>query len=95
MVSDLEKLKSTNLELKEIINNSWDGIAIIDYKSKLLYVNNALVPMLGYSTVELLDKNMVDLINEEYKISFLELLRDNVINSYITNIDVVCLRKDN
>ena len=95
MVSDLEKLKSTNLELKEIINNSWDGIAIIDFKSKLLYVNNALVPILGYSTVELINKNMVDLINNEYKLSFLELLRDNVINSYITDIDVVCSRKDN
>jgi len=94
MGSDLEKLKSTNHELKEIINNSWDGIGIIDFKSKFLYVNDALSPILGYSNIELLSKNFVDFVNYEYKISFLQLLRDNMRNSYDTDINVLCTRKD-
>ncbi|PLY11438.1 MAG: hypothetical protein C0626_02420 [Arcobacter sp.] len=94
MGSDLEKLKSTNHELKEIINNSWDGIGIIDFKSKFLYVNDALSPILGYSNIELLSRNFVDFVNYEYKISFLQLLRDNMRNSYDTDINVLCTRKD-
>ncbi|WP_428026584.1 PAS domain S-box protein [Arcobacter sp.] len=91
---ELEKLKSTNLELKEIINNSWDGIGIIDFKSKFLYVNDALTPILGYTQQELLNKIFVDLINDEYKLPFLQLLKENTINSYNTDINVVCTRKD-
>jgi len=95
MSSDFEKLKNTNLELKEIINNSWDGIAIIDFKSTFIYINDALVPMLGYSKKELLEKSFVDLLHEEYKLPLLQLLKDNASNSYDTDIDVVCSRKDN
>lgn len=95
MSSDLEKLKNTNLELKEIINNSWDGIAIIDFKSTFIYLNDALVPMLGYSKKELLEKTFVELLKEEYKLPLLQLLKDNTTNSYDTDIDVVCSRKDN
>ena len=40
-LDDLEKLKRNNQELQEIINNSWDGIGIIDKTSKLIYINNA------------------------------------------------------
>lgn len=94
MSSDLEKLKNTNHELKEIINNSWDGIAIIDFKSKFLYVNDALSPILGYSNIEFMSKNFVDFVNYEYKISFLQLLRDNMRNSYDTDMNLVCTRKD-
>ncbi|WP_419764743.1 MAG: PAS domain S-box protein [Arcobacter sp.] len=94
MGSDLEKLRNTNHELKEIINNSWDGIGIIDFKSKILYVNDALSPILGYSNIELLSRNFVDFVNYEYKISFLQLLRDNMRNLYDTDINVLCTRKD-
>lgn len=90
----LEKLKNTNLELKEMINNSWDGIAIIDNTSKLIYVNDAFIPMLGFQKVELLSTSMVELVNEEYKKPFLKLLNDNKNNTYFTDINVVCTRKD-
>lgn len=90
----LEKLKNTNLELKEMINNSWDGIAIIDSNSKLVYVNDAFIPMLGYQKIELLSTSMVDLVNEEYKKPFLQLLQNNKNNTYFTDINVVCTRKD-
>ena len=94
MSTKLEKLKHTNLELKEIINNSWDGIAIIDRTSKLIYVNDALIPMLGFTKEELLESEFTSFINEEYIEPFYKLLKDNIKNSYFTDISLVCTRKD-
>jgi len=94
MSSKLEKLQSTNLELKEMINNSWDGIAIIDSNSKLIYINDAFIPMFGFSKPDLLSMNMTDLINNEYKTAFLKHLIDNKNDNYHTDINVVCTRKD-
>lgn len=94
MSSTLEKLKSTNLELKEMINNSWDGIAIIDGFSKLIYVNDAFVPMLGYTKPELLSTSIINIVNDEYKNAFEQLLKDNAKNTYFTDTNVVCTRKD-
>lgn len=91
---DLEKLKNTNYELKEIINNSWDGIGIIDFKSKFLYVNDALSPILGYTNLELLASNFVDLVTESYKLSFMQFLKNNMINSYDAEMNLICIRKD-
>ena len=95
-IEDLEILKQylSEDELKEIINNSWDGIGIIDFKSKFLYVNDALSPILGYTNLELLSLKFVDLVNESYKISFLQLLKNNMINSYDTDMNLICTRKD-
>lgn len=92
--TDIEKLKNSNLELKEMINNSWDGIAIIDSNSKLIFVNDAFIPMLGFPKAELLSNNITDFMNNEYKDSFLQLLSTNKKNSYFTDINVVCRRKD-
>lgn len=94
MNNDVEKLKNSNLELKEMINNSWNGIAIIDGNGKLAFVNDAFVPMLGYSKPELNSMSIIDLITKEYKESFSNLLKDNKTNSYHTDTNVVCRRKD-
>ena len=51
MAEDIEKLKNSNNELREIVNNSWDGIGIIDKNTKFIYVNNAFSPILGFLTV--------------------------------------------
>ena len=42
-IHEIEKLKQNNNELREIVNNSWDGIGIIDKQSKFIYVNTAFV----------------------------------------------------
>ena len=94
MSSNLEKLKNTNLELKEMINNSWDGIAIIDSKSKLIFINDAFLPMLGFKKAELLAKYMTEFMYEEYIDSFLDLLSHNKEDSYFTDLNIACKRKD-
>jgi len=95
MSIDIEKLKSNNNELREIVNNSWDGIAIIDKESKLLYVNNALSPILGFSKEEFLSKTFISFIVDENKADFENLMKENITNKYKSEVQVSCKRKDN
>lgn len=96
-VEDVEKLKRNNKELQEIINNSWDGIGIIDKSTKLIYVNNAFMPILGFSKEEISNTNLISYMKDEYKKPFLELLNieQNNEKKYKAEIDIVCIRKDN
>jgi len=92
---DIEKLKRNNQELQEIINNSWDGIGIIDKNTKFIYINNAFMPMLGFAKEEILKKEFTLFMEEEFKNSFLKLLKveDNT-KKYKAEIDIACIRKD-
>ncbi len=74
-LENIEKLKKSNQELQEIINNSWDGIGIIDKSTKLIYVNSAFMPILGFLKEELLNKNFTSFMKDEYKTPFLNLLK--------------------
>ncbi|MFA6789480.1 MAG: PAS domain S-box protein, partial [Arcobacteraceae bacterium] len=94
MSPEVEKLKRSNNELREIVNNSWDGIGIIDKQSKFIYVNMAFSPILGYPKEELLQFTFESLILEEYKNDFKELLEKNIENRYSSEVHVVCQRKD-
>lgn len=94
-LENIEKLKKSNLELQEIINNSWDGIGIIDKNTKLIYVNNAFMPILGFTKEELINKKFISFMKGEDKQSFLNLLKvDKTKAKYKAEIDVVCERKD-
>ena len=84
----------SNQILKEIINNSWSGIGIIDQKSKFIYVNNAFSPILGYTNEELLKIDFESLLLPKYTKEFQELLLHNNKNEYTNNIQVACERKD-
>ena len=47
-MSEKTALDKQNQVLKEIINNSWNGLGIIDQTSKFIYVNKAFSPILGF-----------------------------------------------
>lgn len=91
---DITKLKRSNNELKEIINNSWDGIGIIDLKGKFIYFNNAFIPILGFSKEELINKSFISVIQDDYLKSFVELMKKNLENKYDSDMNIVCIRKD-
>lgn len=93
--SSTDAIKSQNNVLKEIINGSWNAIGIIGLKSEFKFVNNAFTPVLGYSQNELLQMKLVDIVLDEYKLNFSQLLKDNQENEYINKITLGCLRKDN
>lgn len=94
MQSQSSEFQGSSVELKEIINNSWDGICIIDKKTNFIYMNDALSPMLGYSKEELTQNPFLFFVEKNFQAVFLQLLRDNIENSYNTDANVVCTRKD-
>jgi len=93
MAENIE-IDKNNQELKEIINNSWNGIGIIDQTSKFIYVNSAFTPILGFKENELLQIKFEALLLPKYKAEFRELLRKNYENQYTNSIRVACMRRD-
>jgi len=93
-MSDSDTIDKNTKELKEIINNSWSGIGIIDQTSKFIYVNSAFTPILGFKEEELLQIKFENLLLPKYKAEFKELLRKNYENQYTNNIRVSCIRRD-
>jgi len=91
--SSAKEIKRNKI-LKEVINNSWSGIGIIDHNSRFIYVSEAFKPILGYSEKELLHLNFKDLLLPKFRSIFQELLQKNLKNKYTNNIQVECLRKD-
>ncbi len=92
---DIEKIKKSNEELQEIINNSWDGIGIIDSDSKLIYVNNAFMPILGFQKDELIKYQLISFMESKYIETFLKLLSPKKKDKkYKAEIDIACIRKD-
>jgi len=91
---DIQKLQHSNNELREIVNNSWDGIGIIDKNSKFIYVNNAFSPILGFTKEELLQSNFHNIMLEEFINPFLSLIDKTLDDKYTNNMDITCLRKD-
>lgn len=81
--------------LKEIIDNSWSGIGIIDATSKFFYVNEAFKPILGYTKEELLQSDFMGLMLPKYHDEFKTLIKKNFQSEYTNNILVGCKRKDN
>lgn len=90
MSLDVDKIKHNNEELKLIINSSWDGIALIDNSYDLIYFNNAFIPMLGFNKDELNKLCFLDIIENSYKKSFLNLFKKSKKNNAI----ILCKRKD-
>ena len=86
--------QSQNLVLKEMINSSWSGIGIINLDTKFLYINKAFSPLLGFSNEELLNINFIDLVTDDNKEAFEELIAKNAKDRYINNMRLSCKRKD-
>ena len=81
-------------ELNEILNNSWDGIAILNDDGSFIFTNKAFSPILNYTKEELLRLSFINLTTEEYR----ELLRFAFVKTKkvgsVKNIKIVCQRKD-
>ncbi len=88
------KIQSQNAVLKAMINSSWSGIGIINLDTKFLYINKAFSPLLGFTNEELLKLKFIDLITDENKQPFKELIEKNAKDRYINNLRLSCRRKD-
>jgi len=94
MSLDIKKLQQSNIELRAIIDSSWDAIGIIDEKSKFIYCNKAFTPILGFSKEELLSYSFEALINENYKEQFFSLIKNYEVNNNKEQVNLLCQRKD-
>lgn len=93
-MSENNNLDKQNKVLKEIINNSWNGLGIIDKTSKFIYVNKAFSPILGFKEEELLQIKFEALLLPKYKNDFKELVKKNIENQYTNSMRVACIRRD-
>ena len=93
-MSEKTALDKQNQVLKEIINNSWNGLGIIDQTSKFIYVNKAFSPILGFKESELLQIKFESLLLPKYKNDFKELIQKNIENQYTNSMRVACIRRD-
>jgi len=81
-------------ELNDILNNSWDGIGIIDEKGNIVFSNKALTPILNYTKEELLRVNFLNLVEDSSRDTMKFALIKAKRLKQLTNINVVCKRKD-
>jgi len=93
-LSDESALKKQNSVLKDILNSSWDGIAIISLDCQFVFVNKALIPMCSYKENELLKMNFLDLLEEDDANDFKKLLKANIEKSYDNKISLSAKRSD-
>lgn len=89
-----KQLKETNEELETIFSITKDGIAIFDFDTNFLFVNDAYAAITGYSVEELLDKKCTDLSLSDDLPGIYEALGEVLKKGFLTNFEKVCIRKD-
>jgi PAS domain S-box-containing protein len=65
-----EKLKEREELFRSIVENSHDGIAIIDGNYKIIYANDRLAEILGYPKEEIVGQDFRKFLTKEYKALF-------------------------
>jgi len=66
---EIDSVCCENEELyRKLVENSSEGILIIDFKSKVLFANPAVVKMFGFKSIdESIGKNALDFIEQKYR----------------------------
>ncbi|MBI1910537.1 MAG: PAS domain S-box protein [Deltaproteobacteria bacterium] len=65
--SAVSALKASEEKYRRIIETAEEGIWIIDKDARMVFVNQNIADMLGYTTFELLGKGLFDFMDEELK----------------------------
>ncbi len=89
-----QDMVSKMTDLNDILNNSWDGIAIIDEFGNFVFANKAFSPMLNYTKSDILKLNFLNLVDSSTRdvIKF-GLIKAKKLGS-IRNLKLICNRKD-
>ncbi len=88
-----EALRESEQRYRAVIESTSNGIGMADKKENLIYVNKGFAEMLGYTTDELIGKNLADLTTKEEYAKFTQqtkLRRKGKQNTYET----ILLHKD-
>jgi PAS domain S-box-containing protein len=65
-------LEESEARYRNIISSMTDGIVVTDVESRIMLVNKALENMIGYSSVELIGKSIVEIIDPKFRNLFNE-----------------------
>lgn len=89
-----QALTNQMADLNDILNNSWDGIAIIDELGNFIYSNKAFSPILNYTKSELLKINFLNTVDASTR----DVIKFGIIKAKklgsIRNLKLICIRKD-
>ena len=91
-----KKIKETRDFLENVINNSVDGIMIVDPQGNLLRTNKALEKMIGYTEEELIGKHISELNckEEEYIKRGAELVAQLFKEGFVEREETMWVKKD-
>ncbi len=91
-----KKTKETRDFLENVINNSVDGIMIVDPQGTLLRTNKALEKMIGYTEEELIGKHISELSckEEEYRKKGADLAAQLFKEGFIEREETMWVKKD-
>ncbi len=92
-----EELIGLNLDIEElykIIDNCWDAIAIVDKSSKIVYVNNSFLMILGYPKEKILGTPFELFLLNKFQAPFEDTLKKVDSNTLQLFTKVVCKVKD-
>jgi PAS domain S-box-containing protein len=62
-----EALRESEEKYRSIVETANEGIAILDSERRMIYINNTLADMLGYSPEELIGRSILDFADQEGK----------------------------
>ncbi len=86
-------LKQSEAKFKSYIDNSPEGIFVVDEKGRYIEVNKAACEMTGYSKNELLEKGFMDITSPDDLQKMVWNFKDFSVNSILTD-DLHFIRKD-
>ncbi len=74
-LTDRKKARDQEKKFRSVIENSTDGIRLIDKKGQITYASPSTKRILGYSMKEYVHQNIIDLIHEDDKKIYIDTMK--------------------
>ncbi len=91
----IEKLKENETRFRTIVENSHDGIAIIDNNYKMIYANQELINIFGYPLEEIIGANIEKFLTPECKDLVLERYKRRQNGKNVPKIYEITIKREN
>lgn len=88
-----KKIEESETRFRRLIENSYDGIALLDKNRKLMYVSNSVKRILGYTSADMGNNNLFDYIHAEDAENVSAIL-DSISKKAGSTTELVCRTKN-
>jgi len=89
-----KRIKYTEKEYKEILDNANDLIQSVDKNCNFIYVNKKWKEVMGYSEEEIKNLNLLDIIKKEQKAHCMELFKKVCTGESLENVNPIFITKN-